>query len=248
MLIFDNSKHYELLLSKGFEKYPNKRDLMILCEEWIKQGSQFEELQNKMVKFCAEWNSQFNEVKSEGLIKTVLNGIKNELEKGKSFEFSRNLVVYKSELDTILSLADKKEQKILFIMICLAKWRNANYIYLNSDSSIKLRDIFSLAQVKGTKKEQFAILHDLNTAHYISTQLRPILKCVIPCIAKDGEVALQFEVGDTMITNFLNVIMPHCCRCGKPFEKHNNKQKYCKECAKLVKQEQNKTYLIQKGK
>lgn len=247
MLIFNEDAHYNHLMECGFEKYPNKRDLVILCEHWLANRLPLESLKDNIIDFCTKWNNQFNEAKNENLILSVIKQVKKNQENGKPFEYNKNIIFYKQELDTILCIKDRKMQKVLFIIISLAKWRNANYIYLNSASSIKLKDIFTLADVKATKKEQMMLLHELNENGFTDVQLKPLLKLLIPCIVNDGEIALSFVISENMIVELLNLILLHCERCGKPFEKQSNKQKYCKECARIVKNEQNRSYL-QKGK
>lgn len=247
MLIFDNEKQYQNLINNGFEKYPNKRDLVILCEHWLKDGLSVGDLRDNICDFCLHWNNQFNIAQNENLIFSVINQVKKNIDNKKPFENRTVIIFYKSELDTILEVKDKNMQRVLFVMICLAKWRNANYIYLNSGSSIKLKDIFCLADIKCSKKEQMMCLHRLNECGYTNVQLRPLLKFFIPCIVEDGEPALSFNISENMIDELLNITLPHCERCGKPYEKQGNKQKYCKNCARIVKNEQNREYL-RKGK
>ena len=247
MLIFNEDTHYNHLMEYGFEKYPNKRDLVILCEHWLASGLAFEDLKDNIIDFCSKWNNQFNEAKNENLILSVIKQVKKNQENGKPFEYNKNIVFYRQELDTVLDIKDKNMQKVLFVIISLSKWRNANYIYLNSASSIKLKDIFTFAGIKATKKEQMMLFHELNENGYTDVQLKPLLKLLIPCIVNNGKFALSFTITENMVNELLNLILPHCERCGKPFEKQSNKQKYCKECARIVKNEQNKSYL-QKGK
>lgn len=246
MLVFDEEKQCQNLLKNGFEKYPNKRDLVILCEYWISNGATLETLKGNIVNFCTRFNNQFNVAQNENLILSVIKRVEQNIENGKLFENKKNITIYKPELDAVLGIKDKKMQRILFIMISLAKWRNANYIYLNSGSSIKLKDIFTLAGIKCTKKEQMACLHQLNNSKYTEVQLKPLLKFFIPCIVDSGEVSLRFNANDNMLEELLNITLPHCEKCGKPFEKLGNKQKYCKNCARLVKNEQNRSYLQKK--
>lgn len=247
MLIFDKDKHYEKLMAHGFEKYPNKRDLIILCEHWLKIGVAFDSLKCSIVDFCSKWNSQFNEAKNENLILSIIEQVKKNANNSNAFECNKNIIFYKQELDVVLRIKNRDMQKVLFIIIALAKWRNANYIYLNSESSIKLKNIFTLANIKATKKEQMMLLHELNENGFTDVQLKPLLKLFIPCIINDGEISLSFVISENMIVELLNLILPHCERCGSPFEKQSNKQKYCKACARIVKNEQNRSYL-QKGK
>lgn len=242
MLVFDTKKQYEKLVSEGFEKYPNKRDLLILCKEWLVEGCNICDLKYKMSEFCEKYNSQFNYAKNEQLFLNVINQIVKEQENGIAFEFNSKIKIYKEELDKINSLKTIELRKVAFIIVCLAKWRNANYIYLNSGSSIKLKDIFNLSKIKETGKQQQLYLHMLNETGFIDVQLKPLLKIFIPCIGENSEIELEINVSDDMIDEYVNLNLPHCERCGKVYEKHSNKQKYCPDCAKEVIKEQKLSY------
>ncbi|MCK9576898.1 MAG: hypothetical protein M0R51_13425 [Clostridia bacterium] len=242
MLIFNNKTQYDNLMANGFEKYPNKRDLIILCQQWIGNGTPKKDLKDNMADFCYKWNSQFNSAKSESLFLNVLKTLDNVEKSPPQFQFATNIVVFQSEVDRILELKDKNLQKIAFIIICLAKWRNANFIYLNSESTIKLKDIFNFAGIKSTGKEQNLMLYKLNSCGFTNVQLKPLLKYIIPSIITEGDIALNFEIDENMIKHWIKLAYPHCERCGCEIIKQSNKQKYCKECAKIVLKEQKLNY------
>lgn len=229
-------------MANGFEKYPNKRDLIILCQQWLKDGFEKNELKEKMLEFCCEWNSQFNYAKNENLLLGVLKKIENLENETPVFRFSTNIVFFKGEIDKIKELNNKNLQKIAFVMVALAKWRNANFIYLNSESTIKLKDVFKYAEIKATGIQQERALHELNSCGFTDVQLKPILKYIMPAILFDGEIALSFEIDDNMIKHWVKIAYPHCERCGCEIIKQSNKQKYCKECAKIVLKEQKLNY------
>lgn len=234
LLILDNEKHYDNLIAHGFEKYPNKRDLLLLCQMWYKNGTSFDALKDKMVDFCFTWNPHFNLAKNEQLLLDVIATLNQQLTTEAPFSFNYLINIYKEEILEIKKLKNNKLEKILFIIICLAKWRNANFIYLNAGSSIKLKDIFDLAQVKATKKQQLAMLHQLTEMGYLQPQLKPLMKCFIPCIVNEGTLIEAVKIDDAMINMLPILYMPRCARCGKPFEQHSNRQKYCPECARIV--------------
>lgn len=244
MLIFDENKQYQNLIENGFEKYPNKRDLIILCNHWINEdGCEMSDLRNNIVKFCTKWNNQFNEAKSENLILKVLDAVEKQQNGLVPFVYNKEIIFTNNEAQTIIELKDKKLQKIAFVILCLAKWRNANYIYVNSESSIKLKDIFDFAQVKATGKEKATMLHILNEMGFIDVQLKPILKLFIPCIQndiQDDSVLKKFTISDDMINEWLDIVCPHCERCGKFFEKTGNNNKFCAECSREVRREQDR--------
>lgn len=237
MLVFDEDKQYEKLEQFGFEKYPNRRDLLILARKWLSEGTNIQNIYSLMVEFCLRFNPQFNSVLNENLLMSVINDIKQELKNGKKFYYKNNIKIYKNEVDSILSLNDKNLQRVAFIIVSLAKWRNANYIYLNASSSISLKIIFDLAKVKLTGKQQKEILHTLNVSGFIDVQLKPLLKCMIPCVSDTGDIAIDYMINNDLIDVWVNYISPKCQRCGVPIVKITNNQKYCAECAKIVKQE-----------
>ena len=248
MLIFDNDKQFCNLMENGFEKYPNKRDLTILCEKWLADGTDFCKIMQKMTDFCKKFNSQFNYAKSENLFLRVLDDLKKKETEGAVFKFQKNIKIYRNEIEKISQLPTLKMQKVAFVMVSLAKWRNVNFLYFNSLNSLKLKDVFMLAGVKCTGKEQNLYLYELGKVGFCEMQMRPLLKCVYPCVVSEGEVVIEYAINDNLIENWENYALPHCARCGKPFERHSNSQKYCKNCAKIVKNEQNRAYLGQKGK
>lgn len=241
MLVLNEQTHFNKLIKNGFEKYPNKRDLLILCNGWMcEKKYSDEELKHKMIEFCKNYNSQFNSTKAETLFLNVLKDIHKE----KKFEFNNHINITKNEVISLKKLDTLKKQKVMFIILSLAKWRNSNYIYLNSGSSIKVSDIFDLAKIKCTKKEQFKLLHELNELGFIDVQLKPILKCMIPiCDCEANSVnGIEFDIDDNLIFYWEDYVLPHCEICGNPFERKSNRQKYCAKCAKVVKNEQNKSY------
>lgn len=239
MLVLNEQKQFQRLLSDGFEKYPNKRDLCILCKGWLQERKYTdEELKHKMIEFCKNFNSQFNVAKAEDLFLRVLKSVHQEI----TFKFNNTIQITESEISYLKTLNSFKKQKLMFVIICLAKWRNANYIYINNGSSIKVSDLFDIAKIKCTKKEQFKILHELNDCLFIDVQLKPMLKCMIPIIDNSSKPVITFDIDDDFIFHWENYILPHCEICGKPFERRSNRQKYCSDCAKKVKNEQNKSY------
>lgn len=243
MLIFDENKQYENLIKNGFAKYPNRRDLKILCRRWLAEGVRICDLKENIIVFCTRFNSQFNYAKSEAMIVDVLNSLQDHKDTKISFEFCTKIVIYENELDKIKEIKDKNLQKLLFVMVSLAKWRNSNYIYLNSGSSIRVKDIFCLAGVDCTKKEQGMYLYALNNGGYIDTQLRPLLKLMIPWISNEGSEKLSFTISDNMLEEWNKITLPHCCRCEKPFERHSSTQKYCKECHDEIEKEHKRNYI-----
>lgn len=235
MLIFDKEKHFRDLIENGFEKYPNKRDLTCLCEGWLSGGASVGDLKSLIINFCRRWNSKFNYAKSEGLIFDVLSNFNSSKKNEVSFEFCSLILIYNSEIEIIRAIKGKKYQKLAFAMLCLAKWRNVNYIYLNEGSSIHLKDIFSLVGLKDTIKNMNLCLNELDKQGFIDVQLRPIMKCFIPCVVDNGDIFCEFAINEeNIMETLLSIVGVKCECCGKFFDRVKNNQKYCKDCGKKM--------------
>lgn len=234
MIIFSEDEHYNNLMQNGFEKYPNKRDLTILGKRWLITGYKLSELKDKIIEYCKMFYSEFSPVKSENLINSVIS----TLESGEIPDYFNDteIVLYSNEIERIKRIPNKDSQKVAFIILCLAKWNKSNNIYLNSKSLIKISDIFNLSQLKCSKKSQYAILKELSDNQFINVKMKPLLMCEIPVLQNEnsGE-SYKARMSSNIIQVWYDIIYPHCCICGKGFEKKSNSQKYCKKCAIQIK-------------
>jgi len=241
MIIFNKETHYDKLMSRGFEKYINKRDLIILATHWVEiDNVPQNDIIERLIKFCTKWNSEFNAVKYENLLLSVVKLLNVSHE---TFSTNKQITFFRQEIDNISKIEDKNLQKVLFIIMCIAKWKNNTYIYLNNGNAMKLSDIFKLAGVKATGKQQELFLFKLNGYGFIKVNLKPLLKYDILCLKNIGEAVKAFDVSENMIEYFdeLTIKNPITCqRCGKIIEKKVNNQKYCNKCSKEVRLEKDR--------
>ena len=235
MIVFNQKTQYDNLINNGFEKFPNFRDLTILAKEWFF----IEKLDEKTIKsrlfsFCIEKVTTFDEESLKNLIQKVMKKLKKT---EKYTEIPEKLTFFKEEVDKINNIKDKEWQKIIFIFCCLSKLRKSDGIYLNSQNSMKLSDIFDLCKLKKTKKQQETYLYELNKANLLTVDLKPLLKYHPTCLRKEGEISLEITPSCEMISELLKINdtpIIKCLKCGKDVFKTNNRIKYCPECAKQI--------------
>lgn len=206
MLIFDSKIHYDNLILNGFEQYPNKRDLIILATYWLKNNIvSYETLKDYMIFFCKKCNSQFNLIKSEKLILSVMDAIQNGKNAMPENFYSKKINFTEKELNLIKKMNDSNSQSILFVIMSLCKWYRADYLYFNSNSSLQIGELFDFAGIKKTKKQQLEILHHLNDSGYISINLKPLLKCDVLVLDGNSFPKYTFVIDRDMIKH-LNFI------------------------------------------
>lgn len=140
-----------------------------------------------------------------------------------------------SEMEKIQSIDGKMLQRLMFTMLCLAKYGNAISPTNNNWVNKKDKDIFSLANITATLKRQSLMINDLWTKQYIGYS-RVVDNININVKIVDNESSEVLFVSD--FRNLGNQYMRYCgekfidCQCcGKVVRQNKNVQKYCNECA-----------------
>lgn len=150
------------------------------------------------------------------------------------------------EMAKIDSLGGKQIRRLAFTLLCLSKYWNMvtgkNDGWVNS----KDNEIMAMANIKTSIKRQSAMYGELNELGFIQFSRKVDNTNVRVCFAEDGEEVMR-------ITDLRNLgyqyLMYHgepyfvCDNCGtttKILNKDNiRRQKYCPECASIVKMRKN---------
>lgn len=166
-----------------------------------------------------------------------------------------------------LQTANLNEQKILFSCVCIAKYYNALHPANNNWVNLDCKDIFSLANIKTTRKKQFSLLKHLKDQGFISLSKKIDntnfkVSFIQSTTATDSDVVLKITNINDLGYQYEKFIGNHdiyqCKCCGKYLKavKNNNyalktpmqtrKKKYCDECreeklrARYIKYHKNK--------
>ncbi|MBR6649446.1 MAG: hypothetical protein IKL29_08725 [Bacteroidaceae bacterium] len=145
------------------------------------------------------------------------------------------VAVTKSEMEQIKKIEGKLLQRLMFTMLCLAKYGNAINPNNNSWVNRKDKEIFSLANITITTKRQSLMINDLWTLGYIGYS-RVVDNININVKIIDDESPVELFVTD--FRNLGNQYMRYCgekyieCQCcGVVIRKDSNVQRYCRDCA-----------------
>lgn len=236
MAIINIVEHYNELLKNGFKKGVNSRDMNIIARELYQNGKSKDEIREYIIKFCRKWNKQFNYARWESKINTVINNLDTPYEN----KIADTICFTLNELEQIEDLPTFDLQKLMFIMMCLAKTYKTNFIYLNSNSKVTLREIYELAKVNTPLSKQDSALYEFVKQGVVDIKLKPLLKCCLLLLEndKDKRTRIEFKPNSEMILEYyryLGTKVVQCEMCGKSIIKTNNKVKYCKDCAKKAK-------------
>lgn len=143
--------------------------------------------------------------------------------------------ITQSEMEKIQSIDGKMLQRLMFAMLCLAKYGNAISPTNNNWVNKKDKDIFSLANITATLKRQSLMINDLWAKQYIGYS-RVVDNININVKIIDNESPEVLFISD--FRNLGNQYMRYCgenfieCQCcGAVVKERHGKQMYCSECA-----------------
>lgn len=194
----------------------------------------------------------------------TLQGMVNKYSKKKYCEYknyNNEVVLFKEELDFIKNVGglsgvkDIEIEKILFIMLVLAKSSRSEWVNYSS------RDIFKLSRFKYRQKSDIQavqrekLIYDL--AHYTNGQIlnvtnfgtSPSIKLLFCKDEGIEEIKIKIDIKciENIVVEYLKwrnkENYTYCIECGKEIQPKGKKpNKYCGKCAKKIKNEQNKMY------
>ncbi len=150
----------------------------------------------------------------------------------------QSIPITKEEINRIKVLPGVLWQRLMFTLLCLAKYGDAinqrNSGWVNREA----REIFSLANVAVTIKRQALLFNDLWRLGYITysnivDNINVSVNIISP-ITNEAEVAMNV----TDFRNLGNQYMMHvgdgymtCQNCGLIIKKTSTRRKYCPNCA-----------------
>jgi hypothetical protein len=141
----------------------------------------------------------------------------------------RYLPVTAAELATIGGIDGLRRQRVAFALLVIAKYQNVlnerNCDWVN----FRHRDIFAMANVKVSVRDQYLLLNDLKTLELIKYNRRvDNLDVRVLYTDDDGPATMEIYDMRNQGGSFIE-----CKSCGAVVPRKSPRQMYCAECAKL---------------
>lgn len=183
-------------------------------------------LDNMLLKF--DFNNYESHLMFNQLKKACSTVIKYDL---KLKKYNDGIPLLSDELENIKNCDTDREKKILFTCYIYARYVNKNG---RIDDDIIKKQLFDMANVKGTKLELNKVIKSLREKGYI-TQSFVNSNITIWVKMGSGEKVLTITDLNTLgnqIMVFLKKDYKMCECCGKLFKTKGANSKYCKVCAR----------------
>lgn len=197
---------------------------------YYSEGYKKREIGNLLEDFMLKCDPTINIVKWQAAIDRQANSA----DKYELIDIS-GIAITKSEINAIQKIEGKLLQRLMFTMLCLAKYGNAISPNNNNWVNRKDKEIFSLSNIAITTKKQSLMINDLWSLGYIGYS-RVVDNVNINVKIVDDDSPTEIFITD--FRNLGNQYMRYCgekyieCQsCGKVVKQNKNVQKYCRECA-----------------
>jgi len=154
------------------------------------------------------------------------------------------------ELTAIASLNDLRAEKILFVLLCMAKQQSKSNGFTNGLVKYSITDLCKMARISVPAEDREYILHKLLKCGMIESPKKNDTKCLFVKIICDGEEVLSIDELDCQELAYVYLSWKNngkgytkCHRCHRLMKQSKTKpKKYCEECAKIVQTEQKRLW------
>lgn len=180
----------------------------------------------------------YNPIKWRGAIAKCVK----EAKKYKMIQIE-NVGITQQELDIISSIDERRLRKLLFTLICLAKFYDKRSSTANDWVSTEYKDIFRMAHLFVTQKVQTKLLSDLYNLGMISFGSKITnLNIHVNVIDHENESVWLIDdfrdLGNEYVFRAEGTDLMRCKACGLVIRRNKNVQKYCPDCAKKIQAQQ----------
>ena len=149
-----------------------------------------------------------------------------------------NISITKNELEIIKSLNNIREEKLLFVLLCMAKQQSEVFKFTDGLVKYTITDLCKSARISVPADEREYILHDILIKGLISCPKKNDTKCLrVNFIEEDGKIELVLNEADCQELAYVYLKWKNgsgfkrCRRCGRLMNSRNKKDlcPYCEQ-------------------
>lgn len=195
-----------------------------------------EENYSSAVQWMNKHQDNFDESSYSNVISKAIRGSKK-----KPLYKINNIIITKNELNTIKSLNNIREEKILFVLLCMAKQQSEVLKFTDGLVRYTITDLCRSARISVPAYEREYILHNILVKGLISCPKKNDTKCLrVNFLEENGEPEIVLNEIDCQELAY--VYLKHkngsgfkCCRkCGRLMNSRN-KNDFCTYCEQKAK-------------
>jgi hypothetical protein len=156
-----------------------------------------------------------------------------------------NIKITKSELETISYLDNLRAEKILFVLLCMAKQQSMSNGFTNGLVKYSITDLCKAARVSVPADDREYILYEIVQKGLLGYPKKNNTQCLIVNFINTDEIALELDEDDCRELAYVYLNWKNdgkgytkCQRCNRWMKQSKTKpKKYCEDCAKEAERE-----------
>ena len=167
------------------------------------------------------------------------------------FYYIDSIKITKSELDIISSLDNLRAEKVLFVLLCMAKQQSIFNGFTNGLVKYSITELCKMARISVPAEDREYILYDIVQKGFLGYPKKNNTQClIVNFINEDDEEILSLNEVDCQELAYVYLNWKNdgkgytrCQRCNRLIKQSKTKpRKYCEECAKTVLTEQKRLW------
>ena len=173
-----------------------------------------------------KWLEKHHDIFSEQGYSNIISDCIKKAAK-RAFYHIDSVKITKKEMDIITAQNNLRYEKILFVLLCMAKVQKASYGFDNGLISYNITDLFKTARVSVPVDERENILHQFLKLDLIGLPMKNDTKCLFVKFMDESEDDVVLELNEQ-----------DCGELAYAYLKYTGKSKVfrCAKCGKLIKQ------------
>lgn len=199
-----------------------------------------DEVYKATVQWLSENHNNFDESGYSNVISDAIKGASKY-----PFYIIDNIKITSSELDIISSLDNLRAEKILFVLLCMAKQQSMTNGFTNGLVKYSITDLCKAARVSVPADDREYILYEIVKKGLLGYPKKNNTQCLIVNFINTDEVELELDESDCQELAYAYLRWKNdgkgytkCQRCNRLMKQSKTKpKKYCEECAKEAERE-----------
>jgi hypothetical protein len=200
-------------------------------------------------KGTVRWLEQYHNNFDESSYSNVISDAIKAAEKY-PFYIIDHIKITQSELEAISSLDNLRAEKILFVLLCMAKQQSMANGFTNGLVKYSITDLCKDARVSVPADDREYILYEIVQKGLLGYPKKNNTQCLIVNFINTNEVALELDEDDCRELAYVYLNWKNdgkgytkCQRCNRWMKQSKTKpKKYCEDCAKTVQTEQKRLW------
>ena len=200
-----------------------------------------EEIYKDTIVWMKKYHNNFDESYYSNLISDAIKQAHKH-----PFYDIENIKITKSELDIISSLNNLRAEKVLFVLLCMAKQQSVSHGFTNGLVKYSITELCKMARISVPAEDREYILYDIVQKGFLGYPKKNNTQClIVNFINNDDEVILTLDEIDCQELAYVYLNWKNngkgytrCQRCNRLIKQSKTKpRKYCEECAKETEKE-----------